>query len=82
MTLRHKNLQMDQRIVSIYRILKKIFFALLKIAFLQTLEKFFWQGTDFQFQNFLILSSYWDNLEIIVKKINSLTSFACPKAHF
>ena len=82
MTLRHKNLQMDQRIVSIYRILKKIFFALLKIAFLQISEKNFGQCTDFQFQNFLILSSYWDNLEIIVKKISSLTSFACPIAHF
>jgi hypothetical protein len=56
MTLRHKNLQMDQRIVAVYRILNETFLYTFKhIIFANLGEKIF---DSVQIFNFKIFASY------------------------
>jgi hypothetical protein len=81
MTLRHKNLQMDQRVVSIYHILKKILCAFKNNIF-ANLGKNILTVYNFLISKFshpiLLLGQFREGIQ----KISSLTSFACPIAHF
>jgi hypothetical protein len=82
MTLRHKNLQMDQRIDSIHRVLKNKFFCTFKNSIFANLGKKYLTVYKFSISKFshpiLLLGQFRD----YYKKISSLTSFACPIAHF
>jgi hypothetical protein len=82
MTLRHKNLQMNQRIVSIYQILKTKFVCSFKNSIFANLGKHFLTVNKFSISKFSHPIPLLGQFRDYYKKLSSLTSFACPIAHF